>query len=98
MRYRVELPGRQALYWIGIDLLKAGPLAGMHVFLPGRGGQFDLPLTFHEKDRSSILPDQPGGMRLTGTGARLLRHHLQISLAGVWAVTLRIEKQKFTFR
>jgi hypothetical protein len=29
----------------------------MHVFLPGRGGQFDLPLTFHEKDRSSILPD-----------------------------------------
>jgi len=48
----------------------------MHVFLPGRGGQFDLPLTFHEKDRSSILPDQPGGMRLTGTGARLLKHDL----------------------
>jgi hypothetical protein len=37
-------------------------------------------------------------MRLTGTGARLLKHDLHISLAGVWAVTLRIEKQKFTFR
>ncbi|MDP1588095.1 MAG: hypothetical protein Q8M07_10145 [Prosthecobacter sp.] len=94
----LELLGRRALYWIEIDLVKAGPLAGIYVFLPGRGGQFDLPLTFHEKNHSWSLPDQPGGMLLTGTGARLLEHDLQISPSGVWTVTLRMEKQKFTVR
>jgi len=79
----LELPGRQALYWIDIDLVKPGPLAGMHVFLPGPGGQFDLPLTFYEKNHSLSLPDRPDGMLLTGTGARLLEHELRISLAGV---------------
>lgn len=94
----LELLGRRALYWIEIDLVKAGPLAGIYVFLPGRSGQFDLPLTFHEKNHSWSLPDQPDGMLLTGTGARLLEHDLQISPAGVWTVTLRMEKQKFTVR
>lgn len=94
----LELLGRRALYWIEIDLVKAGPLAGMHVFLPGRSGQFDLPLTFDEKNHTWSLPDQPDGMRLTGVGARLVEHDLQISPAGVWTVTLRMEKQKFTVR
>lgn len=94
----LELLGRRALYWIEIDLVKAGPLAGMHVFLPGRSGQFDLPLTFDEKNHIWSLPDQPDGMRLTGMGARLVEHDLQISPAGVWTVMLWMEKQKFTVR
>lgn len=94
----LELLGRRALYWIEIDLVKAGPLAGMFVFLPGRGGQFDLPLTFHEKKHAWSLPDQPDGMLLTGTGVRLLEHDLKVSPAGVWTVTLRLEKQQFTVR
>jgi hypothetical protein len=94
----LELLGRRALYWIEIDLVRAGPLAGMHFYLPGRSGQFDLPLTFHEKNHSWSLPDQPDGMLLTGAGARSLEHDLQISPAGLWTVTLRIEKQKFTVR
>lgn len=94
----LELLGRRALYWIEIDLVKAGPLAGMFVFLPGRSGQFDLPLTYHEKHHSWSLPDQPGGMLLTGTGARILEHDLKVSPAGVWMVMLRLEKQQFTVR
>ena len=77
--HRTGAAGTQALYWIEIDLVKLGPLAGMHVFLPGRGGQFDLPLTFHEKNHSWSLPDRPDGMLLTGTGARLSEHDLKIS-------------------
>jgi hypothetical protein len=94
----LDLLGRRALYWVEIDLVKAGPLAGMHVFLPGRNGQFDLPLRFNDKSHSWSFPDQPDGMQLTGSGVRLLEHHMQISPSGVWMVTLKMEKQQFTVR
>jgi len=94
----MELLGQPALYWIEIDLVKAGPLAGMRVFLPGKNGQFDVPLTHHPKTQSWSLPGATNGMQLSGIGARLLEHDMKRGPDGAWTIDLRIEKQEFRVR
>ena len=95
----MELLGRRALYWIEIDLVKAGPLAGMATYVPSSSGRFDQMLKFHEKTHSWTFPDQPNGMMLTGTGAELREHDLKKPAAGGrWEIDLLLEKQKFTVR
>ena len=94
----LKLLDRRVLYWVELDLVKAGALAGMKTFVPGKSGAYDLPLKFHPASHSWTFPDQPNGMHLTSTGVRLVEHDLKKSAAGVWSVDLVLEKQEFSVR
>lgn len=94
----VEFLGRRALYWIEIDQVKAGPLAGMNVFLQKADGPFDQPLKFHPKTHSWSHPDPKSGMMLTSIGVKLLEHDMKQSPDGTWMVHAVLEKQKFEMR
>lgn len=95
----MELLGRRALYWIEIDLVKAGPLAGMAAYVPGASGRFDQMLKYHEKKHSWSFPEQPNGMLLTGIGVELRKHDLKKpAVGGRWEIDLLLEKQKFTVK
>lgn len=94
----MEFLGRRALYWIEIDHVKAGPLAGMNVFLQKADGPFDQPLKFYTKTHSWSHPDPKSGMMLTGIGAKLREHDMTQTADGKWIVNLLLEKQKFEMR
>lgn len=94
----MDLLGRRALYWTEIDLVKAGPLGDMSVFVPGSKGRFDQPLQFHAKSHSWSFPGEPTGMRMSGIGAKLLEHNMKQAPSGEWIVDLLFEKQEFTVR
>jgi hypothetical protein len=91
----MELLGRRALYWIELDLIKAGPLMGQSAYVAGSSGRFDRMLKFHDKTHSWSFPDDPKGMQLTGTGATVLQHDMKKNAAtGRWEIDLKVEKQK----
>lgn len=95
----MELLGRQALYWIELDLVKAGPLMGQSVYVSGSSGRFDRMLKFNDKTHSWSFPDDPKGMQLTGTGANVLQHDMKKNAAtGRWEIDLTVEKQKWERR
>lgn len=94
----MDLLGRRALYWIEIDLVKAGARAGMGVFLQSSSGRFDRRLTFHSRNHSWSFPDQPGGMMLSGIGAELRDHDMSGSSTEGWTVRVQIEKSEFQMR
>ena len=92
----MELLGRRALYWIELDLVKAGPLMGQAAYVAGSSGRFDQMLKFNEKTHSWSFPDDPKGMQLTGTGANVLQHDMKKNAAtGRWEIDLKVEKQKW---
>lgn len=94
----LELLGRRALYKVRLDQLRAGTVGQMVAYLPGRGGRFDTPLTFHPGTHHWTLPDDPAGMRLTGIGAELKAHEMEGSPETGRRIALTIEKQAFTRR
>lgn len=94
----LELLGRRALYRVRLDQTGAGTVGQMVAFLPGPGGRFDQPLTFHAGSHSWSLPDDPAGMRLTGIGADLRAHHMEGSPEIGRTITLTIAKKAFTQR
>ena len=94
----MELLGRRALYWVTIDLVRAGPLGGMTAYLPGKNGRFDRQMVFHADRHSFSLPDDPGGMLMSSIGADLKSHAMSGSDGGPWTVELLIEKQRFSMR
>jgi len=95
----LELLGRRALYWVELDLVKAGPLMGQAAYVAGPGGRFDQMLKFNDKTHSWSFPDDPTGMQLTGTGAQVVQHDMKKNAAtGVWEIELQMEKQKWELR
>ncbi len=95
----MELLGRRALYWVELDLVKAGPLMGQAAYVPGSSGRFDQMLKFNDKTHSWSFPDDPKGMQLTGTGANVLEHDMKKNAAtGRWEIDLKVEKQKWERR
>jgi len=57
----MELLGRRALYWVELDLVKAGPLMGQATYVAGSSGRFDRMLKFSDKTHSWSFPDDPKG-------------------------------------
>jgi hypothetical protein len=94
----LELLGRRALYRVRLDQTGAGTVGQMVAFLPGPGGRFDQPLTFHADSQSWSMPDDPAGMRLTGIGADLKAHNMEGSRETGRTITLTIVKKAFTRR
>lgn len=95
----MELLGRRALYWIELDVVKAGPLMGLAAYVPGSSGQFDQMLKFNDKTHAWSFPDDPKGMQLTSTGANVLQHDVKKDAAtGRWEISLKVEKQKWERR
>lgn len=94
----LELIGRRALYRVRLDQTKAGTVGQINAFLPGVGGRFDQPLTFHADTQSWSLPDEPAGPRLTGIGAELKAHSMEGSGESGRTITLTIAKQSFKRR
>lgn len=90
----LELLGRRALYWIELDLVKAGPVADMRAYVAGPDGNFDRALVFHHPPSWSI-PDDPSGLRLTNIGCNLLSHDMRQLPDRSWEVDLVLEKQIF---
>ncbi|MDP3523218.1 MAG: hypothetical protein Q8S27_01465 [Hoeflea sp.] len=91
----MDLLGRRALYWIELDLVSAGVLGGMGVFLQRRGGKFDLPPKYDRTGHSWSFPDQPNGMMMSGIGAKLRSHDMKQAASGAWTVDLVLEKESF---
>ncbi|WID94756.1 hypothetical protein QO058_18240 [Bosea vestrisii] len=94
----LDLIGRRALYRVRLDQTKAGTVGQINAFLPGAGGRFDQPLTFHADTQSWSLPDDPAGLRLTGIGAELKAHSMEGSTETGRRVALTIAKQAFKRR
>ena len=94
----MELLGRPALYWIDLDLVRAGVVGGMSVFVQGPAGRFDTPLTFHDATHSWSIPGDPQGLLLSSRGAELKFHDVAGSAEAGWSVDLVIEKHAFTRR
>lgn len=94
----LELLGRRALYRVRLDQTAAGTVGQMVAFLPGHGGRFDQPLTFHADSQSWSMPDDPAGMRLTGVGAELKAHNMEGSPETGRTITLTIVKKVFARR
>ncbi|WP_186417014.1 hypothetical protein [Bosea sp. CS1GBMeth4] len=94
----LELLGRRALYRVRLDQTKAGTVGQINAFLPGAGGRFDQPLTFHADTQSWSLPDDPAGARLTGIGAELKAHSMEGSSESGRTIALTIAKQGFRRR
>lgn len=91
----MDLLGRRALYWIELDLVRAGVLGGMGVFLQRGGGSFKLKPKYDSTGHSWSFPDQPDGMVMSGIGARLRSHDMKQAASGVWTVDLELEKELF---
>jgi hypothetical protein len=94
----LDLIGRRALYRVRLDQTRAGTVGQINAFLPGAGGRFDQPLTFHADTQSWSLPDDPAGLRLTGIGAELKAHSMEGSTETGRRVALTIAKQAFKRR
>ncbi|MDI1311018.1 hypothetical protein [Prosthecobacter sp.] len=95
----MELLGRRALYWVELDLVKAGPMMGQATYVAGSKGDFDRMLKFNDKTHSWSFPDDPKGMQLTGTGANVTEHSMRKNAAtGRWEIDLTVEKQKWEKR
>lgn len=92
----MDLIGHRALYWVEIDLVQAGPLAGMAVFVQDASGGFQRPLPYDQSRRAWHLPGQT--MLMTGIGAQLRDHAMSGSDGEGWRVRLLIEKQTFAIR
>ena len=94
----LELRGKPALYWIELDMLKEGALAGISAYVQAPDGRFSRRLAFHDATRSWSFPDQPDGMLMSDIGANIRRHDMTGSVGGPWKIDLVIEKQEFTVR
>ncbi len=95
----MKLLGRRALYWVELDIVKAGPLMGQAAYVLGSSGHFDQMLKFNDKTHSWSFPDDPKGMQLTSTGANVLQHDMKKNAAtGRWEIDLKVEKQKWEQR
>jgi len=94
----IELVGRPALYWIELDLVRAGTLGGMAVYVQGPAGRFDTPLTFHDATQSWSIPGDPQGLLMSSRGAELKFQEVTGSAQAGWTVDLVIEKHAFTRR
>ena len=94
----LELVGRRALYWIELDMLKEGALAGISAYVQAPDGRFTRRLAFHDATRNWSFPDQPDGMLMSDIGANIRRHDMTGSAGGPWKIDLVIEKQEFTVR
>ncbi|CAN7623116.1 hypothetical protein LJR090_005425 [Bosea sp. LjRoot90] len=94
----LDLIGRRALYRVRLDQTRAGTVGQINAFLPGAGGRFDQPLTFHADTQSWSLPDDPAGLRLTGIGAELKAHSMEGSAETGRRVALTIARQAFKRR
>lgn len=92
----MDLLGHRALYWVEIDLVQAGPVAGLAVFVQDASGGFGLPLPYDSARRAWHLPGQT--MLMSGIGARLLDHAMSGSQAEGWRVRMLIEKEAFAVR
>ncbi len=53
--FELELLGRRALYWVELDLVKAGPLMGQAAYVPGSSGRFDQMLTRITRDKTRYI-------------------------------------------
>ncbi|MBL9131992.1 MAG: hypothetical protein JNG86_12375 [Verrucomicrobiaceae bacterium] len=94
----MELAGRRVLYWIEIDVLKSGVMAGMSAWVPGAAGHFDRRLTFHSGSHAWSFPDAPGGMLMTSIGADVIKQEVTQAADGTWQVSLVVKKETFTVR
>jgi len=94
----MELVGRQALYWITLDLVRDGTVGGIAAYVQGVDGRFDRGLDFHPRTHSFSFPDDPGGMLMSGIGVELRHHEMSGQEDGPWRVELLIEKQTFQIR
>lgn len=94
----LELVGRKALYWIELDMLREGAMAGMTAYVQDADGRFTRPLKFHGATHSWSFPDQPDGMLMSDIGASLVQHDMTGDAGGPWKIDLVVEKQEFTVR
>lgn len=94
----LDLVGRRALYWIELDMLREGAMAGINAYVQAPDGGFSRRLAFHDANRSWSFPDQPDGMLMSDIGANIRRHDMTGSAGGPWKIDLVIEKQEFTVR
>ncbi len=90
----MELLGRKALYWVELDLVRAGVRGGIGVFLQRGGGNFKLAPKYDRTGHSWSFPDQPNGMMMSGIGASLRSHDMKHAASG-WTVDLVLEKERF---
>lgn len=91
----MDLLGRRALYWVELDLVRAGVLGGMGVFLQRGSGSFKLKPKYDSTGHSWSFPDQPDGMMMSGIGAKLRSHDMKQAASGAWTVDLVLEKERF---
>lgn len=91
----LELRGRPALYWLEIDVVRAGSFGTLIAYLPGAGGTFDRRLTFHPDTHSWTMPGDPAGLLMSSPGAELAYQQVTGSAAAGW--TVEVVVRKFTF-
>jgi hypothetical protein len=96
--FEFDLLGQPALYWVEVDFTRHGPVRGIGAFVRGRGGLFDLPLTFHAPEHAWSVPGDPRGMRLTGIGANVLIEGANDGAGEVWQIDLVVTRHMFQMR